>query len=116
MERNPKLKHTISSKEDGGIFGLPLPLFAFGLLFACFGVGIALSQIGLFYGLLFGAIYSAVIFVPLKMVHKEDINAWLLWLEIIKAPSLTSNFVTKKEILIISNKRVIPFKKWRKER
>jgi len=116
LERNPKLRNNTSSKDKGGIFGLPLPLFAFGTLFSCFGIGIAISKIGLFYGLMFGFLYSSLIFVPLRMVHKDDINAWLLWLSTIKAPFFTSNSIEKKKILVIQNERVIPFKQWRQTR
>lgn len=116
MDRNPKLRNTLSGKEKGGIFGLPLPLFAFGMLFALFGVGIAINKLGLLYGSIVGLIYTLIIFVPLRMVHKDDINAWLFWLQLVKAPFFTSAVIEKKKLLIIQHQRVIGFKQWRMKR
>ena len=95
MEDDPNLERDTVLEQDIGFFGIPLQLFAFGILFGVFGSGIALYQFGLVLGSVIGSAYLALIFMPLRIAHQDDLRAWLLWIEILKTPKLTSVYIEK---------------------
>ncbi len=115
IEREPGLKIDSALESDVSFFGLPLPIFAFATLFGGFGVGLLIHQLGLLLGLLVGGVYLLIVFAPLKIVHKEDLRAWSLWLYVLSNPRFTSININKKEILIISGNRVLSYRDWRKK-
>lgn len=115
MDDDPNLKRDPVLEQDIGFFGIPLQLFAFGVLFGMFGSGIALYQFGLVFGSLIGGAYLALVFMPLRIAHKDDLRAWLLWVENLKTPKLTSVYIEKKAVMIIHHSRVVTFEKWRKK-
>lgn len=97
------------------MFGLPLPLFAFALVLSIFGTGLLIKSFGILPGLFFGLLLGTAVFKPLQLVHKNDLQAWQIWLSVIKNPRYSSEQLTRRKVLIqTQDTRCLDFRQWRK--
>lgn len=100
------------SQTDTLILGLPIKLFALATLFAGFGLLLSVIELGWIIGGGLGLIFFIIVFAPLRWIHQDDPQAWLLWLDAIKNSSLCSNAIKKKNMSILSKGDVVSFKNW----
>jgi len=113
MEKNPQLQHRALSQQTL-VLGLPTPVFAIALLITLFGAGLLLSSLGLVLGLLSSIALALLVFRPLQAIHKNDVQAWRLWLRAFHGEHFTSHLVQKKTVLIQTKQHLLTFKHWRK--
>jgi len=114
---NPQLRHNTALSGEDAVFGLPLPLFAFALVLSVFGTGLLIKSLNILLGLFFGSLLALAIFKPLQLIHKHDMQAWRIWLSVIKTSHLTSSQMSRKKVFIQTpNKKCLDFQQWRNKR
>ncbi|MGR5442774.1 hypothetical protein [Vibrio mediterranei] len=101
------------SQTDTLVLGLPIKLFALASLFAGFGLLLSVIELGWILGGGIGLLFFIIVFTPLRWIHQEDHQAWLLWLDAIKHTSLSSNVLKKKHVSLMSSNGIISFKDWK---
>ncbi|HBO8052927.1 TPA: hypothetical protein L5C56_006480 [Pseudomonas aeruginosa] len=83
---NPDLENKSAFVQRRESFGIPTKIWVgvMGMgLIALFG---SLYIFGVWLGLLVGTVMCLVITMPVFMIHKEDPDAWIFWLQSLTAP------------------------------
>ena len=113
---NPKLKRFQHLSAVTLLFGIPLKLFALAGLFAGFGSIVFIDGFGWLFGLPIGAVWCALIMMPLRWAHEDDPHAWVFWLARRKTTDLTSDDVNIKRLSIIKEQGVYSYQQWKQQR
>ncbi|MCW8348740.1 hypothetical protein MD535_22380 [Vibrio sp. ZSDZ65] len=109
---NPKLKRHRTLDNTTTVLGLPVELFAMVVLFASFGIGLFIYLAGWLTGLILSLVYVAILFVPLNAIHKDDLHAWRLWMDILNHTELGTQHTLPKDIRIITPRGTRPLTQW----
>lgn len=111
---NPKLRH-IQRQQVPILFGLPIKIFALASLCAGFLLLVSIHYLGWLFGLPIGSVFCVVIFSPMRWLHKEDKQAFEVWLDA-RRLAFTKERVVKKRVFLITHNLVKPYKTWRIEK
>lgn len=100
---NPNLKNKVVFTQRRLVLGIPERIFGASLLLAIFAMFVFVTYLGWLIGLPAGLLLAAVIFVPEYLVHKEDPDAYLVWMRSLTAPSrLTASRISRKRLVLLS--------------
>ncbi|MCY9828842.1 hypothetical protein [Vibrio chagasii] len=114
---NPQLKRFQHLSAVTLMFGIPLKLFALAGLFAGFGFIMCIDVLGWLFGLPMGALWCALLMLPLRWAHEDDPHAWAFWLARWRVADFSSDEVsTKRRLSIMKEGRVYSYQHWKQKR
>lgn len=99
---NPNLKNKVVFTQRRQVLGIPDRVFGASLLLVVFSAFVFVTYLGWVVGLPAGALLGAVIFVPEYLVHKDDPDAYLVWLGSLFAPvRLTASRISARPLVLL---------------
>lgn len=101
-DRNPNLKNKAVFTDRDLTMGIPTRVFIATLFLALFSAFVFCKYMGAAIGLPLSILLALLILIPVYLVHKEDQEAYIVWLRSLFAPHrLSAGRSVRRRVLIL---------------
>ncbi|WP_330927115.1 hypothetical protein [Candidatus Sororendozoicomonas aggregata] len=114
--KNPGLKNKIVFKSQKMYLGMPDKPFVIVVFFGVFGAGVIWKLLGFYVGTFFVLCYAALLLLPIARIHRDDPEAWRVWIKNFASPAfLTARFTrnTNKVVKVLKNGKIITMREFK---
>lgn len=107
---NPSLKNSSVFKHQKIVAGLPDKVFVIALFITLSGTFLFV-KLGLLLGTVLSIFFAYIVFKPLYLIHKNDIDAWRIYIKATYSPTyLDSSYTTPKKIFVVKGDSLLSIK------
>lgn len=107
---NPSLKNSSVFKHQKIVAGLPDKVFVIALFITLSGAFL-FFKLGLFIGFTLSFFFAYIVFKPLYLIHRDDIDAWRIYIKATHSPTyLDSSYTTSKQIFVVKGDSLLNIK------
>lgn len=100
--RNPNLKNKAVFTQRDLSIGMPTRVFYATLFLVSFAAFVFIKYLGWAVGLPGAALLAVLIFMPVYLIHKEDPEAYIVWLRsLVSASRLTVGRSIRRRVLVL---------------
>jgi type IV secretory pathway TrbD component len=101
-DRNPNLKNKAVFTHQSLVAGIPTKVLISTLLLTAFSAMVFCKYLPLWLGLIISVALALLILVPVYLLHKEDPEAYIVWMRSLWAPSrLTAGRSVRRRMLVL---------------